>query len=269
MDKQQFYYDNKIVRNFLYASIVFGVVGMLVGLILALLFFHPLPTIFITKDYINDNLIIEEPDNILVFKGKEKKNRIIFGNRNLSEYGSNPIPFTFPIKIKDKYELLNSNLFYYEIEILERHRKPWKEETIGIGFGNINLYYITNPGWKNDSFGYHLDDGSLHINGKCIKNFGPIYNQGDVFGAGIIFLSKNLCKPFFTINGYLINNSIEEIEINYPITPILGFDSSFKIKYNFGKSEFLFDIKSMITPNIVISNNNIFPFPLPIPLIQV
>jgi cytochrome c oxidase cbb3-type subunit I/II len=41
MDKEQFYYDNKIVRNFLYASIVFGVVGMLVGLILALLFLFP------------------------------------------------------------------------------------------------------------------------------------------------------------------------------------------------------------------------------------
>lgn len=41
MDKQQFYYDNKIVRNFIYASIVFGVVGMLVGLILAFLFLFP------------------------------------------------------------------------------------------------------------------------------------------------------------------------------------------------------------------------------------
>jgi cytochrome c oxidase cbb3-type subunit I/II len=41
MDKQQFYYDNKIVRNFIYASIVFGVVGMLVGLILAFMFLFP------------------------------------------------------------------------------------------------------------------------------------------------------------------------------------------------------------------------------------
>ena len=41
MDKQQFYYDNKIVRNFLYASIVFGVVGMLVWLILAFMFLFP------------------------------------------------------------------------------------------------------------------------------------------------------------------------------------------------------------------------------------
>jgi len=41
MEKQQFYYNNKIVRNFIYASIVFGVVGMLVGLILAFLFLFP------------------------------------------------------------------------------------------------------------------------------------------------------------------------------------------------------------------------------------
>lgn len=41
MEMQQFYYDNKIVKKFLYASILFGVVGMLVGLILAFLFIFP------------------------------------------------------------------------------------------------------------------------------------------------------------------------------------------------------------------------------------
>jgi cytochrome c oxidase cbb3-type subunit I/II len=41
MEMQQFYYDNKIVKKFLYASIVFCVVGMLVGLILAVLFLFP------------------------------------------------------------------------------------------------------------------------------------------------------------------------------------------------------------------------------------
>ena len=38
---QQFYYDNKIVKKFIYATIVFGVVGMLVGLLLALMFLFP------------------------------------------------------------------------------------------------------------------------------------------------------------------------------------------------------------------------------------
>ena len=41
MEMQQFYYDNKIVKKFLYACIVFGVVGMLVGLLLAILFLFP------------------------------------------------------------------------------------------------------------------------------------------------------------------------------------------------------------------------------------
>ena len=38
---QQFYYDNKIVKKFIYASIIFGLVGMLVGLLLAVLFLFP------------------------------------------------------------------------------------------------------------------------------------------------------------------------------------------------------------------------------------
>ncbi len=41
MEVQQFHYDNKIVKNFLYATIVFGVVGMAVGLLLAFMFLFP------------------------------------------------------------------------------------------------------------------------------------------------------------------------------------------------------------------------------------
>lgn len=41
MEMQQFYYDNKIVKKFLYASLLFGVIGMLVGLVLAFMFIFP------------------------------------------------------------------------------------------------------------------------------------------------------------------------------------------------------------------------------------
>src|SRR5690554_7693968 len=41
MEVQQFYYDNKIVRNFLFRSILWGVVGMIVGLLLAFMFLFP------------------------------------------------------------------------------------------------------------------------------------------------------------------------------------------------------------------------------------
>ena len=41
MEMQQFHYDNKIVKKFLYATIIFGVVGMVVGLLLAFMFLFP------------------------------------------------------------------------------------------------------------------------------------------------------------------------------------------------------------------------------------
>ena len=41
MEMQQFYYDNKIVKKFIYATMLWGVVGMLVGLILAFMFLFP------------------------------------------------------------------------------------------------------------------------------------------------------------------------------------------------------------------------------------
>lgn len=41
MEKQQFYYDNKIVKMFFWATVLWGVVGMLVGLMVAYLFLFP------------------------------------------------------------------------------------------------------------------------------------------------------------------------------------------------------------------------------------
>ena len=41
MEMQQFYYDNKIVKKFLYATMLWGVVGMSVGLLLAFMFLFP------------------------------------------------------------------------------------------------------------------------------------------------------------------------------------------------------------------------------------
>ena len=41
MEMQQFYYDNKIVKKFIYATMLWGVVGMLVGLLLAFMFLFP------------------------------------------------------------------------------------------------------------------------------------------------------------------------------------------------------------------------------------
>lgn len=41
MEVQQFYYDNKIVKKFIYATLFWGIVGMSVGLLLAFMFLFP------------------------------------------------------------------------------------------------------------------------------------------------------------------------------------------------------------------------------------
>ena len=41
MELEKFYYDNKIVKKFVYATILWGIVGMLVGLLLAFMFLFP------------------------------------------------------------------------------------------------------------------------------------------------------------------------------------------------------------------------------------
>ncbi|MBA6313461.1 cytochrome-c oxidase, cbb3-type subunit I [Cellulophaga baltica] len=41
MELQQFYYDNKVVKKFLYATMFWGIVGMSVGLLLAFMFIFP------------------------------------------------------------------------------------------------------------------------------------------------------------------------------------------------------------------------------------
>jgi len=41
MEMQQFYYDNKIVKKFIYATIFWGLIGMTVGLMLAFMFLYP------------------------------------------------------------------------------------------------------------------------------------------------------------------------------------------------------------------------------------
>src|ERR1700758_4533841 len=41
MQPDKFYYDNKIVRNFGIATVLWGIIGMLVGLIIAIQLYHP------------------------------------------------------------------------------------------------------------------------------------------------------------------------------------------------------------------------------------
>lgn len=225
--------------------------------ILSLKCFHPLPTMFSQLSNNNDDKI-SISGNILQFIGKPNGNRIITSNRILPHCIFNPIPFTFPIYLKNEIKLVNSNVYYYEIEILEKTRDSWENETIVIGYGTIKSKIQTNPGWHKNTFGYHLDDGTFQYNSICIKNFGPKCYEGDIIGAGIIYVDNNKYKPFFTYNGLLLSFNLPIIDIYEEITPMIGYDSPHKIKYNFSSYEFKFNIETLINSSKIISSNNYF-----------
>lgn len=207
--------------------------------------FYPLPTKLIVEE--NNN------NNIYSFEGNELKNKILFADRFLPLCGSHPIPFTFPIINGNKLELLNSNVYYYEVTILE------KNEVLYIGFGSILLPTNSIPGWIDDSFSLDLNNGNYHNNTITVNNICPHCKINDVFGAGIRYISKSTYEPFFTYNGSLLSFSKEEIiVIKKSIVPLICFNSSNKIKLNFSQEEFKFNIKSYLFNNKVISNKNLF-----------
>jgi len=121
--------------------------------------FYPLPTKLINNNDNNDNIYyLDEGD----------KNIILFGDRFLPLCGSHPVPFTFPIVKNNTIELVNSNVYYYEVTVLE------KGEILYIGFGSVLLPLNSIPGWIDDSFSLNLNTGNYHNNTIIINNICPV-----------------------------------------------------------------------------------------------
>jgi len=206
--------------------------------------FYPLPTKLINNNENNDNIYyLDEGD----------KNIILFGDRFLPLCGSHPVPFTFPIVKNNSVELLNSNVYYYEVTILE------KGEILYIGFGSVLLPLNSIPGWIDDSFSLNLNTGNYHNNTIIINNICPVCKINDVFGVGIRYIAKDIYEPFFTYNGSLILFMKEKkVFIKKSIVPLICFNSLNKIKLNLSQEEFKFDIKNYLFNNTIISNKNLF-----------
>jgi hypothetical protein len=214
--------------------------------------FSLLPTHFI----INNNSIISDGitinDNIII-TNKEEIRTYIYSDRILPFIEISSIPFTFPI-IKNidgsqKILLLNSNVFYYEIIILENNQFP-----IFIGYG----FLLNKNNIKNMSyFGINTSGYYIHNNLKIELNIE--INKGDIIGAGLIYTDFNKYMPFFTLNGILLSiNNISCINANNNIIPALNISGKTKIKYNFNLEQFSFNIERYLFNNNIFSNNNIF-----------
>lgn len=89
---------------------------------------------------------------------------------------------------------IECGIYYFEITIMSK----CKEGLIGIGFSGKKTSLNRLPGWENDSWAYHGDDGYIFSQSANGKSYGPKFATLDVIGCGVNFRTG---KAFFTRNG--------------------------------------------------------------------
>lgn len=105
--------------------------------------------------------------------------------------------------------------------------------SIGVGFNKFPT--TKQPGWVDQSYGYHGDDGKKFHNQSNNNNsytgipYADPFGIGDEIGCGIIFRTKEI---FFTKNGKYLGIAFQNINLNSAY-PIVGMDHS-SVTLNFG-----------------------------------
>ncbi|CAM6038729.1 unnamed protein product [Sphagnum compactum] len=120
----------------------------------------------------------------------------------------------------------HETLFYYfEITIIDDVDDG---DGVAIGFTNENFKKDRIPGWELNTYGYHSDDGKLYHNSGTIaysdkmeqfgRNFDTTSTKGDVVGAGINYLERNV----YFVKGKKIVGRIP-YNLENTLYPAIGF----------------------------------------------
>jgi len=113
---------------------------------------------------------------------------------------------------------------------------------VGLSFDSFPVSGGILPGWSEDSFGFHSDDGGIyHASGHMSRVYGPRFGVGDVVGCGVNFLKKEI---FFTLNGVNLGQAFSGVATYDRLYPTIGLDSNVSVQFNFGDEPFKFDLDS-------------------------
>eukprot|EP01130_Rhizamoeba_saxonica_P016897 TRINITY_DN790_c0_g1_i3.p1 TRINITY_DN790_c0_g1~~TRINITY_DN790_c0_g1_i3.p1 ORF type:complete len:840 (+),score=162.66 TRINITY_DN790_c0_g1_i3:259-2778(+) len=122
---------------------------------------------------------------------------------------------------------------YFEVEVITSGDKGY----IGVGFVQKNHGLEKQPGWLNETYGYHGDDGKIYHSRGTGVQWGPRYGAGDVVGCGINFKSREL---FYTLNGEFLGIAYKACP-ETELYPSVGCHSVGEIvRANFGSKPFKF-----------------------------
>ncbi|KKA18566.1 Ran-binding protein (RanBPM) [Rasamsonia emersonii CBS 393.64] len=97
-------------------------------------------------------------------------------------------------------------IYYFEVTILSKS----KEGMIGVGFSSTKASVERLPGWEQESWAYHGDDGKSFFgeNQGQGRPYGPTFTVNDTIGCGVNFSTG--CA-FFTKNGVFLGNAFREL----------------------------------------------------------
>ncbi|CAG8602292.1 4487_t:CDS:2, partial [Acaulospora morrowiae] len=121
-------------------------------------------------------------------------------------------------------------LFYFEIDIINKGQTG----IIGIGFCTKTVDLNVMPGWRENSWGYHGDDGKFFCEGFG-DLYGPLFTTGDTIGCYLNFANNTV---FYTKNGVNLGLAFRDLKgiILYPFVGLRSLGGS--IEANFGHRKF-------------------------------
>ncbi|PKC12257.1 SPRY-domain-containing protein [Rhizophagus irregularis] len=126
-------------------------------------------------------------------------------------------------------------LFYFEVDVISKG----KDGFIGIGFCSKIVPLNRLPGWENDSWGYHGDDGHSFCCSGTGKPYGPTFTTGDTIGCCLNFRDGT---AFYTKNGKHLGIAFRDLKGD--LYPSIGLRTQGEsVEVNFGNRNFKYAIE--------------------------
>ena len=198
----------------------------------------------------------------------EESSRYGAGHDFAARYRQSPVPHVpCPVvrrRRDGKIDVQLSSISYFEVRLVSRTGRrqrrpnnalpgggegmvqPPPQACVAVGYGTSKFKLSGyEPGWTEDSLGYHSDDGRRFFgSGTDSEPFGPSYGDGDVVGCGVHIPSMSV---FFTKNGELIGTAYiinTEPRTYRELYPSIGLDSKeYTVHASFGADQaFVFDV---------------------------
>ncbi|CAI2735941.1 unnamed protein product [Schistosoma spindalis] len=114
------------------------------------------------------------------------------------------------------------------------------------------------PGSENNSFGYQSDGCVYHGSPTLSTKFGPRFNENDIIGCGVDFLSQSL---FFTRNGIFLGKAFEgkvPVGAGTRLFPTIGLQGrGIRVTTNFGQHPFYFAFENHLKTERISRENKL------------